>query len=256
MLDDFSTLADNENAEVHWKKNYSGITECNIVLEKIPEIEMDETLKERILGEAFFLRGYYYFLLIEAFGGVPLVLEPKNASELKIPRATAAKTWESIESDCLDAIDRLPPSYDAENTGRATKGAATALLAKAYLFQEKWQDAANTAALVESIGNYALMPNYSDNYNISTENNRESVWEIQHLTGVSPKLGNAMNQICAPQLYGGGWQFNLPTQSFVDEFEGSDDNGTRDPRLDLTIGRPGNDWFGGVQVLTGKAESA
>jgi len=122
MLDDFSTLADNENAEVHWQKNYRGITEWNIVLAKIPEIEMDEILKERILGEAYFLRGYYYFLLIEAFGGVPLILEPKNASELKIPRATAAKTWESIESDCLDAIDRLPALYDAENTSLSFSG--------------------------------------------------------------------------------------------------------------------------------------
>jgi len=95
------------------------------------------------------------------------------------------------------------------------------------------------------------MPDYSDNYNISTENNQESVWEIQHLTGVLPRLGNALNQICAPQLYGGGWQFNLPTQSFVDEFEGNDDNGTRDPRLDFTIGRPGNDWFGGTYPADG-----
>ncbi len=251
MLDDFSTNADNENVEVHWQKNYEGITQCNIVLEKIPDIEMDDALKERILGEAYFLRGYYYFLLIESFGGVPLILEPKNASELKIPRATAAETWERIESDCSDAIDRLPASYDAENTGRATKGAATALLAKVFLFQEKWQEAVNTAALVESIGNYALMSNYSDNFNISTENNQESVWEIQHMTGASPRLGNALNQICAPQLYGGGWQFNLPTQDFVDEFEGNDDNGTRDPRLDFTIGRPGNDWFGGTYPANG-----
>ena len=156
------------NIFANWQKNYAGITECNIVLVKIPDIEMDDALKERILGEAYFLRGYYYFLLIESFGGVPLILEPKNASELKIPRATAAETWESIESDCSDAIDRLPAFYDAENTGRATKGAATALLAKVYLFQEKWQEAANTAALVESIGNYALMSNYSDNFNISS----------------------------------------------------------------------------------------
>ena len=136
MLDDFSTHADNENAEVHWQKNYAGITECNIVLEKIPDIEMDDAVKEIILGEAYFLRGYYYFLLIESFGGVPLILEPKNASELKIPRATAAETWERIESDCSDAIDRLPASYDAENTGRATKGAEQLYLPKFFFFRK------------------------------------------------------------------------------------------------------------------------
>ena len=88
---------------------------------------------------------------------------------------------------------------------------------------------------------YDLLPVYSQNFNAGFKNNKESVFEIQHLTGQDPKLGNELNQYFAPQI-DGGYYFNAPTQDFVDEFEKTG-AGIVDPRLDYTVGRDTMPWF-------------
>ena len=137
----------------------------------------------------------------------------------------------------------MPDSYSGADVGRATNGAATALLAKAYLFQGKWSEAATTAGEVVSSLRYSLMPLYSDNFNVNFENNSESVFEIQHLTGQDPFTGNNLNQWFAPSI-DGGYFFNAPTQDFVGEFEQTS-AGVYDPRLDYTVGRDSMPWFNG-----------
>lgn len=243
FIDQFNVNSTNGNLAGKWTLLYDGITRCNIVLSKVPPIEMDKNLQKRILAEAKFLRSWYYFELINIFGDVPIVLKPLNPDELQIAQSPVQQIFETvIEPDLTDAATNLPVSYSGPDVGRATSGAATALLAKAYLFESKWDKAASTAAKIVNSNVYDLMPVYSQNFSARFKNNKESVFEVQHLTGQDPKLGNELNQYFAPQIDGGGYFFNAPTQNFVDEFEKTG-AGVFDPRLDYTIGRDTMPWF-------------
>ena len=242
FIDQFNINSTNGNLTAMWSLLYDGITRCNIVLARVPSIQMDATKQKRILSEAKFLRSYYYFELINIFGDVPIVLTPMAPDQLQIAQSTVQQIFETvIEPDLADAATGLPQSYGAEDVGRATSGAATALLAKAYLFQGKWEQAANTAAIVVNSNIYSLMQVYSQNFNQAYKNNAESVFEVQHLTKQNPKLGNELNQYFAPEI-DGGYYFDAPTQNFVDEFEMTVDS-VYDPRLDYTVGRDSMPWF-------------
>lgn len=244
LIDQFNISPINGNLEAMWGLLYEGVTRCNIVLKKVPEISMDEELKSRILGEAHFLRADYYFSLVNIFGDVPVILDPLSADQLQIPQSARQQIFESvIEADLLSAAAILPTSHTGANLGRATSGAAKALLTKAYLFQGKWESAASMAAEIISSGIYDLMPLYSQNFSVSFKNNKESVFEVQHLTAQDPQTGNALNQYFAPRI-DGGYFFDAPTQRFVDEFEKTD-AGVYDPRLNYTVGRDSMPWFNG-----------
>ena len=244
LIDEFNISPINGNLEYEWTTLYEGITRCNIVLVKIPAINMDATLQLRILAEAKFLRAWYYFTLINIFGDVPVVLTPLNADQLQIAQSPAATIFQTvIEPGLTDAVAGLPAGYTDVNVGRITSGAAMALLAKAYLFQGKWDKAAVAAQKVIGSGKYILMPVYSKNFNANFKNNSESVFEIQHLSQQDPFTGNQLNQWFAPRV-DGGYGFNAPTQSFVDEFEKTPAS-IYDPRLDYTIGRDSMPWYNG-----------
>ena len=242
FIDQFNINSTNGNLASIWALLYDGITRCNIVLAKVPPIQMDKEVQTRILAEAKFLRAYYYFELVNIFGEVPVILVPLSPDELQIAQSPVQQIFETvIETDLTDASNNLPASYSGTDLGRATSGAAGALLAKAYLFESKWAQSAAAAAKVVNSNAYDLLPVYSWNFNQAFKNNKESVFEIQHLTGQDPKLGCELNQFFAPQI-DGGYYFNAPTQNFVDEFEKTAD-GKTDPRLDYTVGRDTMPWF-------------
>lgn len=242
FIDQFNVNSTNGNLASIWTLLYDGVTRCNLVLNKVPPIQMDKNLQLRILGEAKFLRAYYYFELTNIFGDVPIVLVPLNPDQLQIPQSTVQQIFETvIEPDLTDAVGKLPETFSGVDVGRATSGAANALLAKAYLFQGKWDSAATGAAKVINSNLYDLMPVYTQNFNQNFKNNKESVFAVQHLTGQDPKLGSELNQFFAPFI-DGGYYFNAPTQNFVDEFEKTS-AGIADPRLDYTVGRDSMPWF-------------
>ena len=244
LIDEFNISSINGNLEYEWGLLYEGITRSNIVLAKVPPINMDADLKARILAEARFLRAWYYFNLVNVFGDVPIVLQPLNADQLQIPQSAAAVVFGTvIETDLTDAATHLPSNYTGVDIGRATSGAATALLAKAYLYQGKWDKAATAAQKVIASGKYSLTPLYSRNFSANFKNNSESVFEIQHLTQQDPFTGNQLNQWFAPRV-DGGYGFNAPTQNFVDEFEKTA-GAVYDPRLDYTVGRDSMPWYNG-----------
>ena len=246
LIDEFDITPANGILGLEWGNLYEGITRCNQVLAYVPAINTDLSAagKSRILGEARFLRSWYYFTLVNIFGDVPIVLTPLNQDQLQIPQSPAATVYTSvIEPDLKYAASVLPPGYTGTNVGRATSGAAMALLAKAYLFQAKWDSAAAEAALVIGSNQYSLMSRYSDNFSADYKNNKESIFEVQMLSAQNPATGNALNQWFAPAI-DGGYYFDAPTQSFVDEFEKSA-GGVYDPRLDYTVGRDSMPWFNG-----------
>lgn len=248
LIDDFQISADNGNIETTWAIYYEGVARCNLVLKHVPDIEMDEALKKRIIGEAYFLRGYFYFQLCNIFGNIPLILEPKNPDEMQVANSTRVEVYLQVETDFIEAVENFesaldldPGIYPGSEKGRATRGAAKALLAKTYLFEEKWSEALAATIEVESYG-FSLLPVYQHNFNVLYENNSESIFEIQHLANKSPVMGSRLNQWLAPRAES-GYGFNEPTQSFFNEFEVTTPENIYDPRLDYTLGRDGEIWF-------------
>jgi hypothetical protein len=245
-IDNFVENTNNGVVATLWANYYDGITRCNYAIENVAKMDaaiISSDLQNRLIAEAKFLRAWYYFYLVNIYGDVPLLLEPKITSELQIGPSTVSVLYAQIEQDCKDARDVLPESYPMSQVGRATKGAAIALLAKSYLYQEKWKEAHETAILLTTAPyTYALMSNYQHNFNVDYENNAESVFEVQHLSSQNPNSGNLLNQaFAAPADYGmgEGYYFNQPTQDFVDAFETVNIAGTdyADPRLDYSLGR-------------------
>ncbi|MCO6476454.1 MAG: RagB/SusD family nutrient uptake outer membrane protein, partial [Phaeodactylibacter sp.] len=220
-----------------WRLSYSGITQCNAVLENVPGIEMEGSLKDRILGEAYFLRAYYYFGLAQVFGGVPLMTKVLPPEDLKVPRAPVADIFRQVVEDCNAAAELLPVEFGGVDLGRATRGAAYALGAKANLYQEDWEGVLENVAKVKGLGIYALMPDYLDNFREGTQNNSESVWEIQH-DNLELGVGNSLNQWWASKKFSTGYGFAEVTQDFVDEFEEGD------PRLKFTVAMNNDEYFG------------
>lgn len=164
-----------------WADLYVGVFRANQALANIPNINMDANLKKRLIAESKFLRGLFYFDLTLFWGRPPLMLAPSKPTD-QPPNATNEEAWAQVVKDFTEAAADLPESYPASEVGRATKGAAYAFIGKAYLQQNKHQQAADALNwLVEGPGKnlYGLMDNYRDNFLITTENNKESVYEIQ-----------------------------------------------------------------------------
>ncbi len=243
---DFSALTNLENLNPFptdgivgslWGNYYRGILKCNLVLDNVPNIQMDQNTKDRVLGEAYFLRAFYYYNLAIRWGGVPLVKTTINAD--KTPsRATIEETWAFMEEDLTKAIEKLPKKSElsSENIGRADKGAAQSLLGNVYLFQKKWQNAFDVFQQVINSGEYGLQPNFGDLFKPEFDNGVEVVFETQYKGGVAFDFSNGFNFWVRPRngstIFGLG--FCMPTQSLVDEFE------VNDPRLKYTVIRDGD----------------
>jgi hypothetical protein len=249
LIDQFNITPINSNLQYEWGTLYEGITRCNLVLAYVPAIVMDTATRSRILGEAKFLRAWYYFTLVNIFGPVPIVLTPLKPNQLQIPQSSDTIIYSSvIEPDLISAIQILPAGYTTTDVGRATSGAAMALLAKVYLYQQKWDSSIVASQAVINSGLYSLMPLYSQEFSADFKNNQESIFEVQMLSGQVPQTGNALNQWFAPAV-DNGYFFNAPTQSFVSEFEVTA-GGVPDPRLNYTVGIDSMAWFNG-EIFSG-----
>lgn len=235
-MEAFSYTPRTEEFNDFWKGQYTGITQCNLVLDNVPNIEMNESRRNQIIGEALFLRSYYYFLLAQVFGDVPLFTGIVPPDQLKTPRTPKAVVFAQIEADCERAAGLLPTQQPATETGRATKGAALALAAKAFLYEKNWEKVVEYVGKVKALNVYALMPDYVDNFRKNTQNNAESVWEIQH-ANLELGVGNFLNQWWASKKFE-GYGFAEVTEEFVLSFEPGD------PRRKFTVAMNNEDYFG------------
>lgn len=242
LVSDFNINPSNSAVEAVWKRYYQGVFTCNVVTDGLANNNaVSATVKTQALGQVQFLRAYYYFNLTVAYGAIPLHLKVETPAEAQKPVSTQAQIFAQIEADCTAAIAALPTTWTGADVGRATKGAALALLAKVYLFEQKWALAASTAQQVEALNLYSLLPVYADNFRAATKNNAECIFSIQHQTGLVPFQGNNLNVWFAPRSLG-GYGFYYPTQSLVDNYEKSP-SGVDDPRLDYSIARAGHSYF-------------
>jgi len=244
---------------------YQGVFRSNQVLENVPNIEMDQALKDRIIGQAYFLRGLYFYHLVNFFGNVPLPLETaKDIGNYNVPQSTPEQGWNQVIADFTKAAEKLPAKYsdvtgpDKTDIGRATKGAAMAFLGKAYLFNKKYTEAAAQFKAVIDLNMYSLVSNYRDNFTEVNENNSESIFEVQFSRdaggkelgwGGAPQPGwgktSARAITYAPR--GFGWTDVQPTRSVFNEFlQEKTTTGEDDPRLVSTIlyNKPGLMLYG------------
>jgi hypothetical protein len=226
-----------------WATLYEGIKRANVVLVKVPDITMDPVLQNRYLAEASFLRALYYFDLVRAWGGVPIVKE--LSPPLKLPRNSQDEVYNLIASDLLFAIENLPEKseYEAEDLGRASKGAAKALLAKVYLFQQDFQNAETYLMDVITSGEYDLEPVFTDANSVAGEHGIESVFEIGAL-GVEAEPGDQYANVQGVRgTPNRGWGFNRPSMDLRNNvFE------TGDPRWSGTIIELG-DIIDGIEII-------
>ncbi|MBE0646360.1 MAG: RagB/SusD family nutrient uptake outer membrane protein [Bacteroidales bacterium] len=225
----YSIGANNNYIAGVWQESYLGISRANIVLEKVPPISMDSALKERILGEAYFLRGLFYFNLVRFFGDVPLVLKPTSANltdeELYPHRMAFVKIYEQIVTDLSMAADRLPASYSSgADKGRATRGAANGILAKVYLTQQNWEAARNAAQTVMESGAYSIWPDYTDNFKEAKKNGIESVFEVQFYKKVTSENSRIVisGLPLLPAVFPAGVGIMTPTTDLLASFEEGD----------------------------------
>lgn len=251
---------------------YQGIYRANQVLTNVPGIEFkDAALKNRILGQAYFLRGLYLFHAVNMFKNVPLPIDVA----VYHPQKTQAEGWAQVIADFKTAAELLPVSYDgisgidAGQKGRATKGAALGYLGKAYLFTKDFGNAKTTFKQVIDLGVYSLVSNYRDNFTTANENNSESLFEVQFSRsaggvdlgwGGAPASGwgktSARAITYAPRAF--GWTDVQPSWALFNEFhDEKTKTGDLDPRLDATIfyNKPGGMKLYGKDFATFYASS-
>ena len=207
--------ASNGSISNFWQCRYKGILRCNIGIERIAAFETDDTAtRDRLVAEARFLRGYFYFELVRNFGGVPLMTSFQMPDEVEgVTRASVEEVYAFIEADLQAAADVLPPRSVAE-VGRATSGAALGLLGKVYLYQEKWQAARDVLKQVMDSGEYDLMDEFGQVWDMEYDNGKESLFEVQYeysdisSIAVGGSLATMTGSRNGP---GDGWSWCQPT---------------------------------------------
>lgn len=253
----FTTDPGNPGVLDLWRGPWPGILSCNLVLQNVPAIKMDETLRNRILGEAKFLRANYYFILVRYFGDIPLITTPQSPKDSNYypSRVDKKLVYDLIIKDLKDAIDLLPKreTYTGSDVGRASKGSAVGLLAKVYLTLGQYADVIPLCQQVTQLG-YTLDANYSDNFDPAHKNGPESLFEVQYNGQTNYGFFDDLNQASWTSTFmgprnttfvGGAYGWNQPTQEFVDSYEPGD------KRKDQTIlYQGGPDFYGNVYSST------
>ena len=236
QLANFSTGPDNFAAVDLWRGPNPGILYCNTVLENVPNMQIDADLKNRLIGEAKFLRAHYYFILVQLFGDVPMSLVPaKPGDDLNQPRVSKDIIYnEVIIPDLVDAVALLPQreEYSDADKGRASRGAAAGMLAKVYLTLGQYEQSIAMCELVDDLG-YTLNPDYSDCFGGEArhKNTPESLFEVQYYGLTKADFWSDENQANWMSTYmgprnsgwvGGGYGWNQPTEEFVSQYEAGD----------------------------------
>jgi len=279
QMENFQTTANNEYLESFYNINYQGIFRTNFAIENISTMDSSSiniTLKNRLIGESKFLRALYHFRLMRLFGGIIIGNRTFTQTDVAIAKSSEADVVKFIRQDLDNAIKLLPlkSQYASTELGRATKGAAQALLMRVILFDIKNSTAVTAdynrvISLGDSIAvsnEYTLNSNYSDCFkvmvspiaNFVKENGPESVFEIQYMNegtsdyGQSPNLGYTRgnfdpvmtrSRAGAP---GYGWGFNRPTQDLYNEFETGDNR-----RDEAILPYDAGDIYGGSKFSNG-----
>ncbi|MCA0235820.1 MAG: RagB/SusD family nutrient uptake outer membrane protein [Bacteroidetes bacterium] len=236
-IDDFVAGPSNSFFSAIWRGHYRAIARANLAIQNIPNVDMDASLRDRLVGECRFLRAHSYMLLVQWFGALPLITEPLNEDEYYAQqRQPVESVYAQIEADLLAAITALPEKngYASKDLGRATKGAAKGLLAKLYMLKKDYANAERYCMEIIQSNQYSLVPNYANIFTQAYENGQESLFEIQAAAYPAAVAGPGASPYNMVQGVRGtpnlGWGFNRPSDNLVAAYEN-----TLDPRRKATI---------------------
>lgn len=215
--------AENPKLNSFWKASYNGIFRANTVLANIDlPTDYSPAQQEQLIGEAKFMRALFYFDLVRIFGGVPAITAVVTVDEAKeIPRASEQENYNLIVADLQDAVSKLPSSMIA---GRASKGAAVALLAKVYVYLKDWKTAQTYLDQLFNQFDYQLETDFADLFKIATENNQETIFAMPYVGGTN---GQGLTYALAPiggiyQTINNGSRVARPTWDLHQTFEKGD----------------------------------
>ncbi len=227
-VDNFTVQSGNTSITGTWASAYYAINLCNAVVDRGPAIDMDETTKAQLIGEALFVRACIYFQLVQDYGAIPLRVKETVtlAGDNNMTRTSVDSVYTQIVADLQLAASTLPASYSGTAVGRATSYAANALLGKVSLQHGDPASAVTALRKVVFTGSpYSLLPNYADLWNPANKNSAESIFEIQFLPPLdgspywnyfapaSLNVPGGQNRSVAP---------NTPNQDLIDEYESGD----------------------------------
>lgn len=222
---------------------YNQIRSLNVLLDNSDKLTGDEELARVVVGQAIFLRAYYYFYLVRAYGGVPLITRAQSLTDsLSVSRNTFDECIDFVAAEMDRAAEMLPDTWEGANIGRATRGAALGLKARALLYAAsdlnnpsgdvtKWQRAADASKDVIDLGTYSLYPDYAGLF--LDDNNAEVMFDVQwaypYRINGDPAEIIGSEFVINPQGINGAFGMNRPTQEYVDMFEMSNGKAITDP---------------------------
>lgn len=233
-LSDFSFTPENQAFNGIWVYNFEGINRVNLAISYLTDNEIVQATgissarKDQLLGEAYFLRAFYYFDLVNNFGGVPLILKPSSSFDEALSvavRVEANEVWAQINEDLAAARSAIPdgkyPSPDQK--WRVSLGVILAMQAKVALFEEQWQEVIDRINDLDALGYYDLNSNYFDSFDANKKfAENEVIFAYDHRSNEIPNNNNGLRYVA-------GWGFFAPTDDFINAFE------ENDPRLDYTV---------------------
>ena len=215
-----------------WPFAYEQIARANNAILYIPKVPvMDDSIRKRSMGEAYFLRAYAYYQLQCIYGAVPIML-PANvvSGSYNVPSSPVDSVRALVESDLLNAVAMLPATYDDADKGRVSSGAAAGMLCKLYMQEDNFTKAIQYGDMVVNNPDYALAPNYANNFTSGLQETDPeilfAVWNKNGETG--PGKSTVLNMYFTPGDWQ-GWGFHHPTENFAEAFEPGD------PRKNVTL---------------------
>ena len=222
-INSFTEDALNEQVSSVWSESYKVISNCNVILARIDDVEMDASLKSRISGEALFIRSLMFYHLAIAYGNIPLQLTSFVSGD-ELSQVDQATVLNQLILVLTDAEAGLPVAYSGSDLGRITKGAAATLLAKVLLTTGDNTAAATVLRRIVSDYGYELLDDYADLWGVTNENNAESIFEVQYISGGIGQ-GSLFTNDFSPSTdlqTGSGFGRNRPTISLMEAFEADD----------------------------------
>lgn len=225
-----------------WNANYKGIARCNKVIQFLDQVDfLTENEQKNYQAEAKFLRGLFYFHLVNAYGDVPLILKPQTIEEAYVAKDSKDKVYKAI----LDDFEYAAANIGDNKFPRVTKGAALAMLAKAYLYNKQYDLAAEKAKDCIDLTKYSLFNDYSTLFTIDNEVNQEVIFSVRFESNLGDNNGERFSGTYkkVPQTH------HQPMKNFVESFyctdglpitksplyDKSKEKLNRDPRLDVSI---------------------
>ncbi len=234
-LNTFKYTASTDHINLYWTDVFNVVSAANNAIYTLPKFteilktDADVRNYNGMMGESRFIRGYAYFCLVRAYGGVPIIDQLKTSEELaSTPRADKDSVYAFIHRDLTYAVQNMPESYSKDWAGRVTKYSAMAMKAKVFLYQEKWDSVAFYTNQVIASGRFDLYNNFYKMFRIDAENCEESLFEIQNsslgLQDGDRKIASEYGYIQGPRNNSPenmqGWGFKVPSNALISFLNG------------------------------------